>query len=94
MADLRVAREVLVLGAVSVLAVVSAVGVIYSVHTSRKMVNELQSLQRAAEQAQVEWGQLLLEKSAWGSYANVEQTARGKLDMYVPSVQEIVVTGP
>ena len=94
MADLRVAREVLVLGAVSVLAVVSAVGVIYSVHTSRKMVNELQSLQRAAEQAQVEWWQLLLEKSAWGSYANVEQTARGKLDMYVPSVQEIVVTGP
>ncbi|MFZ5698166.1 MAG: cell division protein FtsL [Pseudomonadota bacterium] len=93
MADWRIARDVLVLGGAAALAIVSAVGVIYSVHTSRQMVSELQALQRDGERAQVQWGQLLLEKSTFGSYAFIEQTARAKLQMYVPSVQEIVVTG-
>lgn len=89
----RPAREVLVLALAATLALGSALAVVYSVHTARQLVTELQSLQRASEQTQVQWGQLLLEKSTWGSYARIEQTARGHLNMYLPSVQEIVVTG-
>lgn len=89
----RPAREVLLLAAAAALALGSALAVVYSVHTSRQMVTELQALQRDSEQLQVQWGQLLLEKSTWGSYAHIEQTARGRLNMYLPSVQEIVVTG-
>ncbi len=87
-------RDLLLLVVAVTLALGSAVGVVYSVHTSRLMVNELQSLQRAGERMQVEWGQLLLEKSTWGSYINVEKTAQQRLNMYVPSVEEIVVTDP
>lgn len=93
MADLRIARDVLLFAGAAALALGSAIGVVYSVHVSREMVNELQSLTRESERLQVEWGQLLLEKSTFGSYAHVEQTARERLDMYLPSVQEIVVTG-
>lgn len=75
-------------------AVLSAVAVVHSVHTSRLLVNDLQGLQREGEQLQVEWGQLLLEKSTWGSYTRVEERARGEIDMYLPSVQEIVVVTP
>lgn len=89
-----VTRDALVLAGAVVLAVGSAVSVVYSVQVSRQLVNELQSLQRESERMQVQWGQLLLEKSTWGSYARVEQTARGQLDMYLPSVQEIVVVAP
>jgi cell division protein FtsL len=94
MADVRIARDYLWLALAGLAVVVSAVGVVYSVHISRQMVNELQSLQRAAESTQVQWGQLLLEKSAWGSYAHVERTAQERLAMYVPAVKEIVVVGP
>ncbi len=93
MADLRIARDVLLFAGAAVAALGSAVAVVYSVHVSREMVNELQSMTREAEALQVQWGQLLLEKSTFGSYAHVEQTAREQLDMYLPSVQEIVVTG-
>lgn len=78
----------------TVFAVLSAVAVVHSVHTSRLLVNDLQGLQREGEQLQVEWGQLLLEKSTWGSYTRVEERARGEIDMYLPSVQEIVVVTP
>lgn len=92
MVEPRVARDAVLLVGAASLALISAVGVVYSVYVSRQMVNELQSLQRESERMQVQWGQLLLEKSTWGSYSRVEQTARTKLDMYLPSVQEIVVT--
>ncbi|MFZ5757829.1 MAG: cell division protein FtsL [Pseudomonadota bacterium] len=86
-------RDVLLLAAAATLALLSALAVVYSVHVSRQLVNELQALQRDSERMQVQWGQLLLEKSTWGSYAHVEQTARTRLNMYLPTVQEIVVTG-
>lgn len=89
-----VSRDYLILALACVLALASAVAVVYSVHTSRQMVTRLQILERDAEATQVAWGQLLLEKSAWGSYAHVERTAQEKLAMYLPAVKEIVVVGP
>ena len=90
----HIARAATGLAVAVVIVMVFAFGVIFSVHTSRQMVNELQSLQRESDRMQVEWGQLLLEKSAWGSYAQIERTARDELDMYVPTVKEIVVVSP
>lgn len=94
MRELRVSTEAFRLVMATLLMLVLAVAVVISVHVSRQKVSALQSLQRATEDAQVQWGQLLLEKSAWGSYAHVENTAHAQLDMYVPSVKEIVVVGP
>ena len=78
-----------VLAFISVLA--SSLAVIYSSFETRRLVAKHQFLQAENNSMQVEWGQLLLEQSTWGSYNRVEQLAGAKLKMRVPSPSEIVM---
>ena len=73
---------------------VSSVAVVYSSFETRRLVALHQRLQNDNNQMQVEWGQLLLEQSTWGSYNRVEQLATKKLKMRVPSPNEIVMVEP
>lgn len=77
-----------------VLVIGSCVAVIYSSFETRRLVATHQRLQLENNQMQVEWGQLLLEQSTWGSYNRVEQLAGKKLNMRVPSPSEIVMVEP
>lgn len=74
-----------------VVIVVSAMSVVYSVHVTRKKVAQLDALYKERDQLEVEYGKLLLEKSASGSFAVVEYEAGHQLDMHVPSANEIVI---
>jgi cell division protein FtsL len=69
----------------------SSIAVIYSSFETRRLVAKHQFLQKKNNSMQVEWGQLLLEQSTWGSYNRVEQLAGAKLKMRVPSPHEIVM---
>jgi cell division protein FtsL len=40
---------------------------------------------------QVEWGQLLLEQSAWASHSRVESMVTEQLGMGVPVAQQIIL---
>ena len=40
---------------------------------------------------QVEWGQLLLEQSAWASHSRVEAMVTEQLNMAVPSAKKIIL---
>ena len=73
---------------------VSSLGVVYSSFETRRLVALHQKMQNENSQMQVEWGQLLLEQSTWGSYNRVEQLATKKLKMHVPSPNEIVMVEP
>ncbi|SEI40100.1 cell division protein FtsL [Allopseudospirillum japonicum] len=75
---------VLVLGVLA-----SAQAVIYVTHLSRTHYIGLQKAQQQRDAYQVEWGQLLLEQSAWASPARVEQVAAQQLGMQVPQIKEI-----
>lgn len=77
-----------------VLVIGSCVAVIYSSFETRRLVATHQRLQLENNGMQVEWGQLLLEQSTWGSYNRVEQLAGQKLNMRVPSPSEIVMVEP
>lgn len=77
-----------------VLVIGSCVAVIYSSFETRRLVATHQRLQLENNGMQVEWGQLLLEQSTWGSYNRVEQLAGKKLNMRVPSPSEIVMVEP
>lgn len=77
-----------------VLSTVSALGVVYSSFEARRLVAQHQQLLDKKNAMQVEWGQLLLEQSTWGSYNRVEQLAGSKLKMRVPSPSEIVMVSP
>ncbi|MEX2367113.1 MAG: cell division protein FtsL [Pseudohongiellaceae bacterium] len=70
---------------------ISAIGVVYSTHQSRNLLNELQQLEIVRNQLQVEWGQLLLEQSSLVSQGRVEDIAMSELGMEVPAMENVVV---
>ena len=74
------------------LAVVgSALMVIYSAYEYRRLFNQHQGLSEQGDELQVEWGQLLLEESAWSSNNRVETLADKKLAMKVPQPENIEI---
>ena len=74
-----------------VLVVISAFAVIYSSHSARVSFISLQDLLKESQEYEVEWGQLLIEKSAESSYSRLEKEAEKKLNMVTPGVEQIVV---
>ncbi|WP_317930926.1 cell division protein FtsL [Halioxenophilus sp. WMMB6] len=74
-----------------VLVLASAVAVIYTSHQSRQLTAELAVAQSESAALQEQWGQYLLERSAWGAYSRVENLAVEKLQMAPPPAESIVV---
>lgn len=72
----------------------SALAVITASHQTREQYVRLQQLEREQNQLQTEWGQLLLEESAWSSPARIEQLAMERLEMRLPDVDEVEVIRP
>ncbi|SDW10322.1 cell division protein FtsL [Aidingimonas halophila] len=72
----------------------TALAVITSAHLTREQYARLQRLEQEADQLQTEWGQLLLEESAWSSPARIEKLAGERLDMRLPDVNEAEVIRP
>ncbi len=87
-------RSTLVATALLFAVLVTAVGVIYSVHLSRERFSELQIMIRQENALEIEWGQLLLEQSALSSHNNVETLAREKLQMKNQKINTAVIVRP
>ena len=69
----------------------SAVATIYAKHTGRTEFASLQKLERSRDHLNEDWGRLLLEQSTWASPARVEQQAKQRLRMVVPTPEMTVV---
>lgn len=82
------------LGIMFLLVMASAVGVIYSKHESRKLFVQLQTLQKERDQMDIEWGRMQLEQSTWATHGRIERLARKKLDMTIPSAENVVIIRP
>ena len=81
-----------VLGAVIVMLIlVSALGVVYAKHTSRKLFVELQQLESKRDAMNIEWGQLQLEQSTMTTHGQVELFARERMGMRTPEPQATVI---
>jgi len=78
----------------SVAVLVTALTVIYAQHESRKSFVELQELQKVRDEIDVQWGRLQLEQGAWTTHGRVEQIARNKLDMEIPSTDAVIIIKP
>lgn len=76
------------------LVVVSAFGVIYAKHQSRKLFVELQGLYKTRDAMDIEWGQLQLEQSTLATHGRVEDTSGAKLGMVIPDANQVVVLKP
>ncbi len=69
----------------------SAIGVIWSTHKSRHLLNDLQQLEQERNDLQVQWGQLLLEQSSLVSQGRIENLAIAELGMIIPATENVVV---
>ncbi|PIE25416.1 MAG: cell division protein FtsL [Neptuniibacter caesariensis] len=74
-----------------VLILVSALTVVMSAFEYRQLFNQYQLLEAERDELQVEWGQLLLEQSAWAANNRVEQKSASQLGMKVPEIEQIKV---
>ena len=86
-----VRQQLLMVIALWVAVLASALMVIYVTHDTRLKFNDLETLRHQQDALQVEWGQYLLEESAWASYGRVEKIAADKLSMKVPSTEQIIM---
>jgi len=72
----------------------SAMGAVWSRHESRKLFNELQTLEGDRDAMNVEWGQLQLEQSTFTTHGKIEAAARERLGMKIPGAQQIMILKP
>lgn len=75
-------------------AFVTALGVVYAQHSSRKLFIELEQLQQTSDELDIEWGRLQLEQSTWARDGRIDAVAREKLEMKLPPPDEVVIVKP
>ncbi|NKC16144.1 MAG: cell division protein FtsL [Gammaproteobacteria bacterium] len=69
----------------------SAVSVVHVKHRSRTLFVELQILERERDRLNVEWNQLALEQSAWGTHDRVAELATSRLGFEEPKATTMEV---
>jgi len=69
----------------------SGVGVVYAKLTSRALFVELQQVRAERDKADAEWGRLQLQLATDGALGRVTRIAGKRLQMRVPSADNIVV---
>jgi len=74
-------------------AVVCALSLVTSRHQARKLFVEVQREQVLAHDYDVEYGQLQLEQTTWGTPARVEKIAREQLRMQMPPASRVQAIG-
>ncbi len=82
------------LGGLAALVFATALAVVFSTHTSRKLFVEMEELLKIRDDLNAEWGRLQLEQSTWATHGRIEQAASDKLDMVIPSPGSVVIVRP
>jgi cell division protein FtsL len=72
----------------------SAIGVAYSAHWNRQLLNELYGELSVRDKAQAEWGRLILEQSTWTAHSRIETLASEQLKMHVPEAVDVRLVAP
>jgi cell division protein FtsL len=90
--SLRVWRILVALLWVAVLG--SSLAVVYGKHQARTRFIELQRLTGERDELDIEWGQLQLEQSTWGTHGRVERVARDDLRMLIPRATDLRIVQP
>ena len=84
-------EPVLLVGVFAVVCVISAMGLVYTKHESRRLFVELETLTRERDELNIEWGQLQIEQSTWATHARIEQVAADDLRLARPDTADIFV---
>ncbi|WP_263142344.1 cell division protein FtsL [Pseudomonas sp. RIT-PI-AD] len=72
----------------------SAIGVAYSAHWNRQLLNTLYGEMSVRDKAQAEWGRLILEQSTWTAHNRIETLASEQLKLRIPEPGEVRMVAP
>jgi len=72
----------------------SAIGVAYSAHWNRRLLNDLYAELSVRDKAQAEWGRLILEQSTWTAHNRIETLATEQLKMHIPQAADVRLVAP
>ncbi len=84
-------KENIVMTLLVSLVLVSAISVIYVKYMNRQLISEVTMQQQTAQQLQVEWGKLLLQKGALSAPSRIQNIANNSLNMYVPRAKNVIM---
>ena len=84
----------LLLPALLLATVATAMGSVYAKHESRKLFVRLQQLEAERDAMNIEWGQLQLEQSTHTTHGKIEDAARKRLGMKNPDPDQVVILHP
>jgi cell division protein FtsL len=76
------------------IAVISALGVVYTKYRSRMLFAEVERLQQSLEAYEEELGQLQLEQNTWAEHSRIERLARARLGMMLPARESTIYIKP
>ncbi|CAL1240198.1 cell division protein FtsL [Candidatus Methylocalor cossyra] len=82
------------LSALILVAVASALGVVYTKYRTRLLFAEVQRLEQALDAYEEEWGQLQLEQNTWAEHSRIERMARTRLGMVLPTRESTLYIKP
>ena len=72
----------------------SAVSLVYAQHQRRALFVELEALERARDEMQIDWGRLQLEQSTLANHERVKRLATSRLELELPAADDIVLVAP
>jgi cell division protein FtsL len=84
----------ILVGALWVAVLGSSLAVVHGKHQARTRFIELQRLTGERDELDIEWGQLQLEQSTWGTHGRVERVARDDLRMLIPRATDLRIVQP
>jgi cell division protein FtsL len=89
-----VSLRALVLLALVLGVIASAIGVVWARHLHRQAYIELSTLERGRDELNIEFGRLQLEQATWSEANRIEQVAGTRIGMKFPEDADIVVLRP
>ena len=92
--DLMEALSYLLMLVLFIAVLLSAIGVAYSAHWNRQLLNELYGELSVRDKAQAEWGRLILEQSTWTAHSRIETLASEQLKMHIPEAAAVRLVAP
>lgn len=86
-ADMHLTKSMYLLFVLISAILISALAVVYTTNSYRSTFSQVEQQQQQSHKLELQWGQLLLEQASLATPARVEELARVKLDMDLPSSQ-------
>jgi cell division protein FtsL len=86
-------RQLALLMILTLIVVLSAIGVVYSRFESRQLFVELQTFKKEKDELVIEWDRLQLEEGTVSTNGIIEKKARQQLNMLLPIYETVEHVG-